>query len=196
MKKHKARRTNAPENVFRYVDIQHDENKAINKLVCWPWKGATQAKNGERRGMFSIEGKTYYATRVVYETYYGKKLEKFEVVRHTCDNSLCCNPFHLLSGTQKDNARDRSERERQGMKHIHVKKIMHLLEVGCTSYYVQTYMQKEYKLFVDPSVIRRIKRREVYKVVEWPWGDEWATNNPRKGTRSKTKETEDDTKSD
>lgn len=29
-----------------------------------------------------------------------------EVVRHTCDNTRCINPAHLLPGTQKDNMQD------------------------------------------------------------------------------------------
>lgn len=28
------------------------------------------------------------------------------VVRHTCDNRICCNPAHLIDGTQKENIQD------------------------------------------------------------------------------------------
>lgn len=34
------------------------------------------------------------------------------IIRHTCDTPLCCEPSHLLPGTQADNARDRDERGR------------------------------------------------------------------------------------
>lgn len=34
------------------------------------------------------------------------------VVRHTCDNTRCINPDHLVGGTRGDNNRDRAERGR------------------------------------------------------------------------------------
>lgn len=38
-----------------------------------------------------------------------------EVVRHTCDNPPCCNPAHLVAGTQADNVRDAVARGRQNL---------------------------------------------------------------------------------
>lgn len=43
------------------------------------------------------------------------------VVRHTCDNMICCNPNHLLLGTQLDNIRDRQERGRTAVGTAHGK---------------------------------------------------------------------------
>lgn len=34
------------------------------------------------------------------------------VVRHTCDNPRCINPFHLIRGTQKENVQDSVDRGR------------------------------------------------------------------------------------
>lgn len=39
-----------------------------------------------------------------------------EAVRHTCDTPPCCNPKHLLPGTQADNVKDRDDRERRIIK--------------------------------------------------------------------------------
>ena len=40
-----------------------------------------------------------------------------QVVRHTCDNTRCVNPEHLLIGTLADNNRDRAERGRSTKVH-------------------------------------------------------------------------------
>lgn len=34
------------------------------------------------------------------------------IIRHTCDEPRCCEPTHLVAGSQKDNARDRDARGR------------------------------------------------------------------------------------
>ena len=47
--------------------------------------------------------------RAVYAMVHGA-IPKGLVVRHTCDNTLCVNPKHLIIGTQLDNIRDRVER--------------------------------------------------------------------------------------
>lgn len=78
---------------------------------CWPWLGATTFYGygviGEGRR------KLIRSHRLSYEMHTGP-LSGTEVVRHTCDNPVCVNPHHLLKGSQKDNARDRVERGRQG----------------------------------------------------------------------------------
>lgn len=48
---------------------------------------------------------------LMYEKYIGK-IPKGMVIRHKCDNPICCNPFHLEIGTQKDNCKDMFDRNR------------------------------------------------------------------------------------
>ena len=52
--------------------------------------------------------------RLVYCDNNGLELSDIrgKVVRHTCDNTRCVNPTHLLLGTRADNNRDRAERNR------------------------------------------------------------------------------------
>ena len=52
-----------------------------------------------------------YAHRVAYSLTHGQIPER-AVVRHQCDNGLCCNPAHLISGTQADNVQDMIDRGR------------------------------------------------------------------------------------
>lgn len=35
------------------------------------------------------------------------------VVRHSCDNPSCCNPLHLLVGSQQENIQDAYDRKRR-----------------------------------------------------------------------------------
>lgn len=78
---------------------------------CWEWIGRTHNKYG----VFDLEFnniKTVQAHRFSYELYFGTILNGL-VIRHSCDNCSCVNPFHLISGTQQDNINDMVTRNRQ-----------------------------------------------------------------------------------
>lgn len=81
--------------------------------ACWPWTGA---RNTFGYGNVGENGFTLTASRVAYELTYGfiPPGEGYHgnVVRHTCDNPPCCNPRHLVLGTQADNNHDRDVRRR------------------------------------------------------------------------------------
>tara|TARA_R110001606_G_scaffold115974_2_gene244548 strand:- start:697 stop:1032 length:336 start_codon:yes stop_codon:yes gene_type:complete len=51
------------------------------------------------------------AHRFAYALSKGEIPDGF-VVRHTCDNPACCNPDHLILGTQADNIADMYKRKR------------------------------------------------------------------------------------
>lgn len=77
---------------------------------CWEW---TSTKTNMGYGVFGKYYKNQLAHRWSYEFHYGVNLLKNFVVRHTCDNPLCCNPTHLLIGTQKENIQDAYDRKRR-----------------------------------------------------------------------------------
>jgi hypothetical protein len=163
-------------DVFRRIDM-HDGDKK----VCWEWKGAHGlGTRGEYRPRVVIGQKDYYVYRIVYALYTGYELQRGDVIRHECDHSWCCNPHHMIIGTQADNVQDMLKRERVGMKHFHVKRVMQMLEVGCTAKYVHEKMREGYGMNVDVSIIRKIRLRTVYRHIEWPWGDEWAARRKQR----------------
>ena len=90
------------------VDIQKSNQ-------CWPWTGPFNYKS---YGVFNWEAKRYGAHRMAY---YFTHNSWPNICRHTCDNPKCCNPAHLLNGTNQDNMNDMKLRGRShrapGEKH-------------------------------------------------------------------------------
>lgn len=84
-------------------------NVAIGKKhECWPWKNS-QFRDGY--GQIKVFKRNLRAHRVSYYLHYG--IDPAEnLVCHRCDNPVCCNPFHLFLGTEKDNTQDCKEKGR------------------------------------------------------------------------------------
>lgn len=82
---------------------------------CWVWTGGT---TGRGYGIFSLgaRGERVPAHRWSYEHHVGP-IPEGHLVRHSCDNPPCVNPAHLETGTDKDNADDRTERLRLPVYH-------------------------------------------------------------------------------
>lgn len=81
---------------------------------CWEWMG-TQINSGH--GRLGWNTKHVLAHRVAYELFYGP-IPEGAVVRHTCDNPPCCNPLHLIAGTQQQNLHDKYERKRDNQNTV------------------------------------------------------------------------------
>jgi len=81
---------------------------------CWIWTGATRGNN--HYGAIKIsQTKSVLCHRLSYEMY-KETIPSSMKVLHTCDNPLCCNPNHLVLGTQLDNIKDRDMKGRQRNK--------------------------------------------------------------------------------
>lgn len=90
--------------------------------ACWLWTGPSRGhSHGGYRGK-------WYAHRIAYELTHGSVPDGL-VVRHSCDVPRCCNPAHLLLGTQADNVADAVERgrvargEKQGLHKLTVEQV-------------------------------------------------------------------------
>ena len=77
---------------------------------CWLYIGQRWHRDGY--GYPKRNQKGILAHRWSYEHHYGVQLTSETVVRHTCDNPACCNPLHLILGSQADNVKDMHKRSR------------------------------------------------------------------------------------
>lgn len=83
--------------------------KTVDAGACWPWLGG---RAGCGYGMLRWQGRLTYAHRLAFELAHGPLLPG-QVVRHRCDNALCCRPSHLAAGWPRDNSADMVRRGRR-----------------------------------------------------------------------------------
>lgn len=107
-------------------------NKILSKATVAPsgcWEIPCQSGNYPS---ICVDYKDWPAHRLLYYLLTG---DLPAVVRHTCDNRQCVNPWHLLPGTHHDNAIDkmaRDRRESSRLKVADVKAIKRRLATGET----------------------------------------------------------------
>lgn len=71
---------------------------------CWLWLGKTVVNRcGLHYGRMNFNAKTLLTHRVVVVHIKGRRLSRRAVVRHLCNNTICCNPAHLVGGTASSN---------------------------------------------------------------------------------------------
>ena len=76
---------------------------------CRLWTGLVHKVTGY--GKLTIASRTMSAHRLAWELENGS-ISRRKQVLHKCDVRTCCNPDHLYLGTQADNMRDASQRNR------------------------------------------------------------------------------------
>ena len=124
------RRKNQPHDVFKVIDM-----KSGDRNQCWPFKGEL---NDKGLPYFQAAGKKSVVYRLVYELVHGI-IPDGHVVRHKCDNGadpnrvrgwVCCNPYHLETGTHQENMQDMRDRDRHGLSAHVVRNVRKLIADG------------------------------------------------------------------
>lgn len=133
---------------------------------CWVFRNANISNGYAHMGLtydpFTKQRYTKYryeyAHRIAWALHRGHWPEKGLVIRHTCDNPACCNPEHLIEGTQKQNVEDRSERSnwQTSCKLTHEQ-----AEYARTTSKSQLKVARE--LGVSQTTISRLRRGVVYR---------------------------------
>ena len=118
---------NTKMDVFKHVNMISGPMCERLGSKCWPY---TQAPNADGRPYFRVGGKQMLAYRITYELVHGEDTLEGKVARHQCDNEICCNPHHIIPGSQSDNVQDMRERERHGLPHHVVRAIRKLAASG------------------------------------------------------------------
>lgn len=81
------------------------------KEGCWPWVGPTDQHGYGTLSLGRVVDGRVRAHRVSWELHFGPIPAGLNVL-HACDNPGCCNPDHLMLGTQRANAVDCARKRR------------------------------------------------------------------------------------
>jgi hypothetical protein len=105
-----------PDDFWKYVETGESDS-------CWEWQAG---KTTQGYGVFYLPGLVRkYTHRYAYEVTTGAILTPDMKIMHKCDNPPCCNPSHLILGTQMDNMRDKIAKGRarnlKGSEHTNSK---------------------------------------------------------------------------
>jgi hypothetical protein len=147
------------------VDKNTGRLKIEYRIIKDCWICTSHAPNSSGYPKAMLDGRSDSISRHYYKKYKGK-IPKGMLIRHTCDNTMCINPKHLLIGNQIDNINDMVRRkrnptcEKHGRSKIVKEQVIIIFNDNKTS---RNELSKIYK--VDSKVIRDIKNRVTWKNV-------------------------------
>lgn len=112
--------------VLEHCRAKVRDNVEVSETGCWEWTRSTDGRYGHI-WLLGQRFKAHVAAAILWKGV----VTRTRVLRHQCDNPLCCNPDHLRPGTQKQNRWEASERGRTpGLSGREVARIRNLLTRG------------------------------------------------------------------
>ena len=142
--------------VLRVDSFWHRVDKHLDASACWNWTGG---RSGAGYGYLWWRGRREYAHRVAYMLVNGS-IPTGMVIRHQCDNPLCCRPSHLAMGRHRDNMQDMAASGRCRRFVLSPAAVAMIRQSDCPSPALAA------ELGVSPTAIQMVRRQEVYRNVE------------------------------
>jgi hypothetical protein len=136
---------------------------------CWLWLGPVDR---DGYGYF----RRYRVHRLAWQEHHRLPVPAGGVIRHSCDNPRCCNPHHLLVGSQLDNIMDRDDRFRTARGSSNGRAT--LTEAKALAIFAAegTYREIGKRFDVSKAAVSDIKRRRT-----WCWLTDAISHAPPRG---------------
>ena len=110
-----------PTKSFEDLPEKIQQRIVINKRHgCWIWDPKRQwdgrlSSLEDNYGRTSFEGRSWAVHRLIY-TLLGGVIHPEAVLRHQCHRKRCCNPEHIIPGSNRQNYFDSPRKVRRGKK--------------------------------------------------------------------------------
>lgn len=150
----------------------------VEPSSCWLWRG----RRNEYARVERKSGSQVMATHFAYEMFWGP-IEADAVIRHTCDEPGCVNPFHLVQGTPQQNSQDMvdSRRQAHGERHGSAKLTEDaVLQIRADEEATDAELAARYD--VSRRTIRLVRTRQTWRLVDADMKERDRVGRERYGT--------------
>ncbi|MCM3920122.1 HNH endonuclease [Frankia sp. AiPs1] len=91
-----------------------DQTARSGDNECWPFRSAAPGEYGQAAPAL-VGSPSAHVVAYTLANGLPSRPPRGRVIRHLCNNRPCCNPAHLLEGTDAENKQDRFRAERAGL---------------------------------------------------------------------------------
>ena len=132
---------------------------------CWQWRSTIS----RRRPIMYIDGKARSVTRVIMAIQRRRWLEHGEIVLHSCNNTMCCNPRHMKVSTFHELRNGEDEIESVSGSNNGRSKLS-AMEVLAIRQMVVKQSQTPGRRSIDAAKRFGISQRQVHRIIN---GESW-----------------------